>query len=93
MLGLPRPKDEAEFRRWRCEWAQGPIAATDGPLADSAVGGHPGARERLDNDDLERVMQDVPRGAFALAALAVGALLVAWLLIYFFVFLPRGMVS
>jgi hypothetical protein len=47
----------------------------------------------LDNDDLERVMQDVPRGAFALAALAVGVLLVAWLLIYFFVFLPRGMVS
>ncbi|HYR36613.1 MAG TPA: hypothetical protein VEQ87_20155 [Burkholderiales bacterium] len=47
----------------------------------------------MDNDDLERVMQDVPRGAFALAALAVGALLVAWLLIYFFVFLPRGMVS
>ena len=57
------------------------------------MGGHPEARERLDNDDLERVMRDVPRGAFALAALAVRVLLVAWLLVYFFVFLPRGMVS
>jgi hypothetical protein len=75
------------------EWAQGPIAATDDPLADSAVGGHPGASEHLDNDDLERVMQEVPRGAFALAALAVGVLLVGWLLVYFLVFLPRGMVS
>jgi hypothetical protein len=31
--------------------------------------------------------------AFALAALAVGILLAGWLLVYFFVFLPRGMVS
>ena len=45
------------------------------------------------DQDLERVMQDVPRGAFALAALTTGLLLVAWLLVYFFVFLPRGMVS
>lgn len=47
----------------------------------------------MDNDDLERVMQEVPRGAFALAALSVGILLLCWLLVYFFVFLPRGMVS
>lgn len=48
----------------------------------------------MDNDDdLERAMQDVPRGAFALAALTVGLVLGAWLVVYFFVFLPRGMVS
>jgi hypothetical protein len=47
----------------------------------------------LDDHDLERVMQEVPRGAFALAALAVGVLLAAWLLVYLFVFLPRGMVG
>ncbi len=44
-------------------------------------------------DELERVMQDVPRGALALAALTVGMLLVGWLLVYALVFLPRGMVS
>ena len=38
-------------------------------------------------------MQEVPRGAWALAALTVGLLLIGWLLIYFLVFLPRGMVS
>ena len=46
-----------------------------------------------DEDRLERVMQEVPRGALALAALTVGALLVCWFLIYALVFLPRGPVS
>ncbi len=45
------------------------------------------------DQDLERVMREVPRGAFALAALTTGLLLAGWLLIYLFVFLPRGMVS
>jgi hypothetical protein len=44
-------------------------------------------------EELERVMRDVPRGALALAALTVGMLLVAWLLVYALVFLPLGMVS
>lgn len=44
-------------------------------------------------EELERVMQEVPRGALALAALTVGMLLVGWLLVYALVFLPRGMVS
>ena len=44
-------------------------------------------------EDLERVMREVPRGALALAALTVGTLLVGWLLVYALVFLPRGMVS
>ena len=38
-------------------------------------------------------MRDVPRGALALSVLTVGLLLVAWLLLYALVFLPRGMVS
>ena len=44
-------------------------------------------------EELERVMHDVPRGALALAALSVGLLLVGWFLVYLLVFLPRGMVS
>jgi hypothetical protein len=42
---------------------------------------------------LERVMKEVPRGALALSALTVGLLLLAWFLIYAFVFLPRGPVG
>ena len=44
-------------------------------------------------EELARVMREVPRGALALAALTVGMLLVGWLLVYALVFLPRGMVS
>jgi hypothetical protein len=42
---------------------------------------------------LERVMREVPRGALALSGLTVGLLLLAWLYVYLFVFLPRGMVG
>jgi len=49
--------------------------------------------QKRDEANLERVMREVPRGALALAGLAVGLLLLAWLLIFSFVFLPRGMVG
>lgn len=42
---------------------------------------------------LERALAETPRGALALAGIAVGLLLLAWLAIYAFVFLPRGPVS
>ena len=38
-------------------------------------------------------LRAVPSGALALAGLTVGLLLLAWLLIYALVFLPRGMVG
>ena len=38
-------------------------------------------------------LKDAPSGAFALAGVAVGLLILAWLLIYFFVFIPRGSVG
>lgn len=49
----------------------------------------------LQSDDvaLDEVMREVPRGALALAALAVGSLLVVWFLLYVLVFLPRGTVG
>jgi hypothetical protein len=46
-----------------------------------------------DEASLKRVMREVPRGALALAGLTVGFLLLAWFLIFSFVFLPRGMVG
>lgn len=42
---------------------------------------------------LDRVLRIAPRGAFALTSIAVGILLLAWLGVYFFVFLPRGPIS
>ena len=51
------------------------------------------AADDLDDAALERVMLDVPRGAWALSGLTVGLLLLAWFLIYAYVFLPRGMVG
>jgi hypothetical protein len=38
-------------------------------------------------------LEDVPRGAFALAGTAVGLLLIGWLLVYFLIFLQRGPVG
>ncbi len=43
--------------------------------------------------ELREVLKAVPRGAFALAGLALSLLLIAWLFVYFCVFLPRGPVS
>ena len=39
------------------------------------------------------LLQPLPSGAFALAGAAVALLLVAWLVMYFFTFLPRGPVG
>jgi len=47
----------------------------------------------LDSDTLEQALNQTPRGAFAVAGLAVGLLMAAWLAIYLFVFLPRGTVG
>ncbi len=38
-------------------------------------------------------LTDVPQGAFALAGAAVGLLLIGWLLVYVFIFVPRGPVG
>ena len=61
--------------------------------SDDAAAGLDEAGGRPDDEALAQVMRDVPRGALALSGLTVGLLLLAWLLIYAFVFLPRGMVS
>jgi hypothetical protein len=42
---------------------------------------------------LERAMAETPRGAVALAGAAVVLLMICWLAIYLFVFLPRGTVG
>ncbi len=47
-------------------------------------------------EELERIdiaAQEAPRGALVISAIAVGALLAGWLILYFFVFIPRGTVG
>ena len=44
-------------------------------------------------DERGRSLADVPKGAAALSAVAVLLLLLAWLSVYFFIFLPRGQVG
>lgn len=47
----------------------------------------------VDPRDLDNALRQTPKGAFALAGLTVGLLMLAWLAIYLFVFLPRGSVG
>lgn len=49
--------------------------------------------DEVSEADLERTLRVVPRGAFVLTSLAVGIVLLAWLGVYFFVFLPRGPIN
>ena len=47
-------------------------------------------------EELERIdsaMADSPAGAIVVSAISVGLLLVGWLILYFFVFIPRGTVG
>lgn len=47
----------------------------------------------LSQEQVDRALRETPGGAFALAGLTVGLLIVAWVAIYLLVFLPRGPVS
>jgi predicted nucleic acid-binding protein len=56
----------------------------------------PSAIERIaDGEEAPpaELLAQSPRGALALAGVTVGLLVLAWLAIYLFVFLPRGPVS
>jgi hypothetical protein len=46
-----------------------------------------------DEAALARALEDVPRGAAALAGIAVALVILCWFIVYAFVFLPRGMVG
>lgn len=60
--------------------------------------GYPERAHDYGSDAEEQALADaaVPRGArgaFAVSAVAVGLLMLAWLALYFFVFIPRGTVG
>jgi hypothetical protein len=52
----------------------------------------PADQSTLDQEQLE-ALRRVPAGAAALSASAVLLLLIAWLLIYLLIYLPRGMIG
>ena len=62
-------------------------------MDDKSQSTDPADDDGLTPAQIDEAMRQVPRGAFALAGLTVGLLVVAWLAIYVFVFLPRGMVN
>lgn len=50
-------------------------------------------QEEQEIERLESVMRDVPRGALAVAGIAVALLMVGWFFLYLGIFLPRGSVG
>ena len=52
----------------------------------------PGETASLTQQQMQ-ALSAMPSGAVALAGFAVGLLLIAWLAIYLFIYLPRGMVG
>lgn len=70
------------------------------PTVDDRVEAHVSAAFRPENvefhgddDDVRKIVAMGPRGAIALAGLAVAVLLAIWLAFFAFVFLPRGAVG
>jgi asparagine N-glycosylation enzyme membrane subunit Stt3 len=55
--------------------------------------GHDYESDAAELERLEAAANRGPAGAAAVSGIAVGLLMLAWLFIYFFVFLPRGTVG
>ena len=54
---------------------------------------HDSASDAEELERLEAAMDAVPSGAVVISGTAVGLLLLCWLAVYVFVFLPRGTVG
>ena len=47
----------------------------------------------VSTEEAAQALRDGPIGAFVVAGIAVGVLLIAWLVFYFLVFMPRGAIG
>jgi hypothetical protein len=70
------------------------------PVAGARIEEHVSAAFRREHvalhgndEDVEKIVAIGPRGAIALAGLAVAVMLALWLAFFVFVFLPRGAVG
>jgi hypothetical protein len=57
------------------------------------TGAHDYSGDSEELQRLEAAMDEAPRGALVVSGISVGLLILCWLLIYVFVFLPRGTVG
>ena len=48
------------------------------------------AVEQLTEEERKRILESPPVGTFALMSVVLGGMVVAWLFLYYGVFLPRG---
>jgi len=64
-------------------------------LADDAypAGAHDYGSEAEELERVDSAMHDTPRGALVISGIAVALLMLGWLILYFFVFIPRGTVG
>lgn len=46
--------------------------------------------DQMSEEDRQRILESSPVGTFALMATVIGGMVVAWLFLYYGVFLPRG---
>lgn len=64
-------------------------------MADEAypAGAHDYESEAEELERVDSAMRDTPRGALVVSGIAVALLMLGWLILYFFVFIPRGTVG
>lgn len=48
---------------------------------------------QMDEEERRQILESSPLGTFALMAAVVGSMVIAWLFLYFGVFVPRGMIN
>ena len=70
--------------------ATGPIANDPGEAYVSAAFRAENVAVHGDDDEVQKIVASGPRGALALAGLAVALLLALWLAFFILVYLPRG---
>jgi len=46
--------------------------------------------DKMTKEDRKRILESAPVGTFALMSVVIGGMVVAWLFLYYGVFLPRG---
>jgi hypothetical protein len=46
--------------------------------------------DKMTEEDRKRILESPPVGTFALMSIVIGGMVVAWLFLYYGVFLPRG---
>ena len=46
--------------------------------------------DKMTEEDRKRILESAPVGTFVLMSVVIGGMVVAWLFLYYGVFLPRG---